>query len=244
MKILPFEISSQRLPWRDAELLRQFEEVKRDAERRLSTTAPVQDVRRGFGSVFAIGRLRNVIGTLGSWNWRNASPEHFPAWLDADLFFDDPLGALPNDSLGKRFASAAAFAEAMNAVFDPQDGQFVARPLEVVPATSERPVGIYPGDEADVIAMDLMIGVSNPKVVDRMVWDEHQGDLDKLRRLFYIPLLRVDIWHRVERLNAARAMFDVNLPTLKAPGPASLKRRLTIAESELYIEKFGVPLPT
>lgn len=237
MTVEPFEISPQRLPWLDAEIAERVATIIRDAERRLAGMTVAQDGRRGFGTVYAKGRMRTEGGTLTWWVWRYPNAEHCPPWLDAKRFADDPMGAVATDSLATRVASATAFAEAANAFFDPEDVQFFARSLEVVAAGPERTAGIYPGDEhGDVLAVDLMAGMSNPKIIDRLVWEEHKGDLREVQRHWDCTWLRVNVWHRAERLNAVRAMLDPSLPSIKVPGIAALRRRIEAAEEELERE--------
>ncbi len=97
MTVEPFEISPQRLPWLDAEIAERVATIIRDAERRLAGMTVAQDGRRGFGTVYAKGRMRTVGGTLTWWVWRSPNAEHCPLWLDAERFADDPMGAVATD---------------------------------------------------------------------------------------------------------------------------------------------------
>ncbi len=78
-----------------------------------------------------------------------------------------------------------------------------------------------------------MAGMSNPKIIDRLVWEEHKGDLREVQRHWDCTWLRINVWHRAERLNAVRVMLDPSLPLIKVPGIAALRRRIEAAKEEL-----------
>lgn len=225
VKYLPFD---QGYPEHTELLLRAREKyvaVWDETKKRYRTPEREWGDRVGFGAVYAAGRLSGQGFTLSSWNWRRVWDEAFPSWLEASYFDDDPAHLNPAASLASRYAVAVAFAEAANFVLNPVDGEFGAVALELVEASPERPAGIYPGEEADVLAVDLMIGRSNHAVIDTLVrgiWekDPHSGSTS------WVAPEHIELWHRTERLNAARAMLVPDAPLVKLPAMTVTRRRL------------------
>jgi hypothetical protein len=174
---------------------------------------------------------------LSAWHWRNVTHRDCSVELDAALFIDDPIGALPSDTLAQRMAAATAFAEALNCITHPDDVRFVARPLEVVIASTDRPEGIYPGDDSDVLAIDLMAEMSSPQMIARMIREEYDGDPEVIWRSQdgYFPQKK--LWHRLERLDAVRAMFDPKLRQVAVPDVSDIRRILKAGHGSLKPER-------
>ncbi|WP_162527252.1 hypothetical protein [Sphingomonas solaris] len=81
-------------------------------------------------------------------------------------------------------------------------------------------------DQADVLAVDLMAGLSVPQVVRRMIREEYDDDPDGTMSLYTTWNLHRNLWHRLERLNAVRAMFDPKLRQLAVPDVYTVRRHL------------------
>ena len=201
-----------------------FREVRDEAGRLYRPPSRGWNRRVGFGAVYAVGGMRDVGHLLDDWYWRRARETDFPSWLGASRFDDDPGHVVAGLTFGERVAVAVAFAEAANAVLKPTDGEFRARALEVEQASAARPAGFYPGDDADVLAIDLMIGKSNHAVMDVLVeevWRENplHGSSN------FVAQEHVRVWLLVERLNAARLLLAPDAKPVKLPGmPSTLKR--------------------
>ncbi len=128
-------------------------------------------------------------------------------------------------SFAERRAGAVAFAEAANVVLAPDDGEFRARALELVEASETRPAGIYPGDDADLIAVDLMLGQPNHKVIgtlSRAIWEGNKG----CGGSSWVNPEHFELWHRTDRINAARKMLAPSAPLVKLPSMATTRKRM------------------
>lgn len=240
MRTCPFKRSPQRLPWLDARMAAAFERVRRDALDRLDAAVPVEDYRRGFGIVSASGPLMVAGMTLSWWNWRAAGAEHLPPGVGGRMFFDDPLGAAPSDRLGRRGAAAEAFAAAANVFFDPEDASFTAHPVEVVRKDGSLSERVAAEDGSHVIAIDLLPGHSNRRAIGRLIRDEHGGDLRRAVELTIGASLRVAVWRRAERVNAARDMFGLATAPIRVPGLPALLRMAEAQHAELLRKSRGL----
>lgn len=174
MKRLPFDRGYPEDQQTLFDANQKFVAVMEETKRRFRMPERGWGDRVGVGSVYAVGRLSKFSGMLNTWNWRWRSEKSFPSYLDAMYFDDNPAHMGGGASFAERLAGAVAFAEAANAVFAPEDGEFRARALELVAASESRPAGIYPGGDADVVAIDRMLGQANHKVIDRLtraIWE-------------------------------------------------------------------------
>ncbi|BCA58159.1 hypothetical protein [Sphingomonas sp. HMP6] len=224
MKRPPFDLGYPQHERILARSYAKFREVRDEAGRLYRPPSRDWNKRVGFGAVYAVGGMRDVGHLLSNWCWRSARETNFPSWLAASRFDDDPGHVLPGLTFSQRVAVAVAFAEAANTVLKPTDGEFRARALEVEEATAARPAGFYQGDDADVLAIDLMIGRSNHAVMDVLVekvWRENplQGSSN------FVAQEHVRVWLLVERLNAARMLLAPEAKPVRLPGmPSTLKR--------------------
>lgn len=239
MKRCPFQPSPQRLPSLQTRAEKLFETVRRRAEGLLAASPRHDDGRRGLGVVHVARPCGEFSLLLHLWNWRSTEGGHLPSSLGDAVFADDPIGAEATHGLGRRFAAAKAFAEAANTAFGNPEVRFTAHPLEVVQADEGRPAGLLVEDGRDVLSMDLHAGLPARRIVDRLVADEHGGDLARAALMTTDVLLRYVIWQRAERLNAARAMIEPGLQRVEVPGLAMLRRRAIADHADLYAKRHG-----
>lgn len=225
MKLFPKDLQTYLPENHRARLRYDFAKVKAEAERRLEAVPVVQDNRKGFATVYATGPIRRSSVRLSGWNWRHVENGNYPISQGVHRFVDDPLGAAPTDSLAARTRVAKAFVEAAYIVFDRDDVQFVGRPIEVVATTEGAAPGFHTRNGSDVLVFDLMLELSNPKVIDRLMLEVFTsvrnagGYCDAWH-------IQADIWHAVMRINAARAMLAPTARMVNYPERSSLKRRL------------------
>lgn len=235
MKFLPFDRGCPEDTISQSRAHEKFLEVRDETRKRYRPPPNDWKGRVGFGSVYAVGDLREVGWMLDHWHWRHPEEAIFPSWLGAVRFDDDPGHVLPHLTFRQRVAVAAAFAEAANAVLKLTGGEFHARALELTEASAERAAGIHPGDDADVLAVDLMIGTANHKVMDlltREIWQTNPiiGSTN------WVGNEHIDLWHKNERLNAARALLRPEAGPVKLPGMASTRKRLKALHKAWYEE--------
>lgn len=225
MKLFPKDLQSYLPKFHRAQLRYDFAAVKAEAERRLESIPPVADDRQGFATVYATGPIKHSAVRLSGWNWRHVENGNYPISEGVHRFVDDPLGADPTDSLAARTRVAEAFAEAAYTVFDRDDVQFIVRPVEVIAAAEGVEPGFCMRDGTDVLVFDLMLELSNPKVIDRLVLEEFTAirDWGGFTDAWGI---QADIWHTVMRINAARTMLAPGSRMVNYPDRSSLKRRL------------------
>lgn len=183
-----------------------------------------RDGRRGFGIVCAHGPISRCRVTLHYWGFRYSNAWDLPASLDAKHFIDDPFGALPGHSLGRRLVVAEAFVEAANGLMGGADVGFTAHPLEVVPAGGDLPPGLHRRGARDVLSIDLMSQLEPSKVIDALV-EEHYGRVVSGLTLGGVDALYGEMWHRIARLNAARAMLSPGCKAVGFPGISAFRRR-------------------
>ena len=75
-----------------------------------------------------------------------------------------------------------------------------------------------------MLAVDLMLEQRDPQIIDVMV--EEVADLtNAVGSCRYDERLRLNIWHRVRRLNAARALLTPRSPAVGMPSMAAIDRR-------------------
>ncbi|MFD1787512.1 hypothetical protein ACFSC3_08005 [Sphingomonas floccifaciens] len=202
---------------------RMFDEIRSEVMGRTKGSAIVRDGRVGFGTVAAVGPVWRSGLALSMWKWRHADPAEYPEWMGATEFVDDPLGVPPETSLGTRMILAEQFAEVASRMFDPEDVGFTTRAIEIVAATPDRPPGIERGEDVDLLAIELYEGVPMPKIIDRLV--QIEVDIDRGWFSYGGFWLQVQIWHRAERVNAARALLGKDLLPIRLPGLKALERR-------------------
>ena len=225
MKLFPKDLQTHLPENHRAQLRYDFAIAKAEAERKLLSIPPVTDDRKGFATVYATGSIKHSAVRLSGWNWRHVENGNYPISEGVHRFVDDPLGAAPTDSLAARTRVAEAFAEAAYTVFDCDDVQFVVRPIEVIAATGDEEPGFCLRDGMDVLVFDLMLELSNPKVIDRLVFEKFTavrnwgGYIDAWG-------IQSDIWEKVMRINDARAMLAPGARMVNYPDRSSLKRRL------------------
>lgn len=221
-----------------------FHEVKEETRRRLGTSSPQWVGRVGLGVVYTTSGIQFPKGLgllLSSWRWRHGFDGLFiPDWLGAEEFSDDPALVAPHAGFDFRVTAAIAFAEAANAVLKPEGGEFRARPLELVRASSERPAGFHRGDEADVLAIDLMLGQRDHAIINQLVHDIW-AENPLLGGSNEVSNEHVELWHRVERLNEARRFLEPGSPPVKLPGMAATRRRVR-AHHEAWYERYRAGL--
>jgi hypothetical protein len=204
-----------------------FFAIRAEVARRVASVEDVHDGRHGFGTVHAQGRS---LPCLGTWKWRHADPEDYPCWLSADMFVDDPVGLLPGTSFTARCIVAEEFASVANAAFESKGVRFRAHPLQVVPAGPDRPAGIRRGQDADELAVELHIGVPTRTIIDEFVraefnWNLPDGGVSQADEFFQLR-----VWHRAERVNAARTVLGIGQPDIRVPGLPALRRRVRLIE--------------
>jgi hypothetical protein len=197
--------------------------VEREAQRRFASATIPDDDRRGIAVVYTRGRFHAKAYLTEHLAWKRAEKRNFSTRLDAKMIIDDPLGAERWERLGIRVARARAFASAANDLLKP-DGEFLVRPLEIVPAEPGESERLVEREHVDALIMDLRIGIPNVRLIDLLARTEY--DLFTARGFLCSgEWLRGVLWHQVDRLNAARAMFHPALPLFKVPSVAALDRR-------------------
>lgn len=187
------------------------------------------DRRIGFGRVYLGGdsvRLRRLFVNNG---WRIVRRDQETSRTAGCLYADDPAVASPADRLIARERGAAVFAETANFQFEPANGRFFAKPVEVAPwrlhDRNPRPPGFHPRPGTDLLVFDTHEGRSRTDTINILV-EEAFRQVRCWSSFAPAGHVLAAVERGVDLLNHVREMVDPNLEDVVAPGVEAIRKRL------------------